>query len=136
MAHPIVTRRVPGPTQRPEIQSETARRSRCGSGESREALVDALVRDASAALGVIDGEALPAGAVGAAELLTLVAGQDTQEGEQGGSLVHDWAQLGSIEYQQSAIGVLGPRIDEYLTGRSIVPIDHRFGRSGVDHRRS
>src|ERR1035441_257205 len=114
MAHPIVTRRVPGPTQRPEIQSETARRSRCGSGESREALVDALVRDASAALGVIDGEALPAGAVGAAELLTLVVALveiladhgGEQGGEQGGSLVHDWAQLGSIEYQQSAIGVL------------------------------
>jgi hypothetical protein len=50
---------------------------------AREALVDALVRDASAALGVIDGETLPAGAVGAAELLALVAGQDTQQGDDG-----------------------------------------------------
>ena len=50
---------------------------------AREALVDALVRDAVAALGVIDGKALPAGALGAADLLALVAGQDTQEGDDG-----------------------------------------------------
>jgi hypothetical protein len=50
---------------------------------AREALVDALVRDASAALGVINGEALPVGAMGAADLLALVAGQDTQEGDDG-----------------------------------------------------
>jgi hypothetical protein len=50
---------------------------------AREALVDALVRDAVAALGVIDGEELPAGAMGAADLLALVAGQDTQEGDDG-----------------------------------------------------
>jgi hypothetical protein len=50
---------------------------------AREALVDALVRDGVAALGVIDGEALPDAAMGAAELLALVAGQDTQEGEDG-----------------------------------------------------
>ena len=37
----------------------------------------------SAALGAIDGEALPAGAVGAAELLALVAGQDVAEGDDG-----------------------------------------------------
>ena len=39
---------------------------------AREALVDALVRDAVAALGAIDGEELPAGAMGAADLLALV----------------------------------------------------------------
>jgi hypothetical protein len=50
---------------------------------AREALVDALVRDAFAALSVIDGQTLPAGALGAAELLALVAGQDTQEGDDG-----------------------------------------------------
>ncbi len=50
---------------------------------AREALVDALVRDALAALGAIDGKALPAGATGAAELLALVAGQDTEEGDDG-----------------------------------------------------
>ena len=50
---------------------------------AREALVDALVRDAFAALGVIDGHTLPAGALGAAELLALVAGQDTQQGDDG-----------------------------------------------------
>ena len=49
----------------------------------REALVDALVRDAVAALGVIDGQTLPAGALGAADLLALVAGQDTQQGDDG-----------------------------------------------------
>ena len=52
-------------------------------GGAREALVDALVRDAKAALGVLDGEALPTGAMGAADLLALVAGQDTQEGDDG-----------------------------------------------------
>jgi len=50
---------------------------------AREALVDALVRDAVAALGVLDGEALPATAVGAADLLALVAGQDVQAGDDG-----------------------------------------------------
>jgi hypothetical protein len=50
---------------------------------AREALVDALVRDASAALGVLDGETLPAGATGAADLLALVAGQDIEEGHDG-----------------------------------------------------
>jgi hypothetical protein len=50
---------------------------------AREALVDALVRDARAALGVLDGEALPAGALAAADLLALVAGQDTKEGDDG-----------------------------------------------------
>jgi hypothetical protein len=48
---------------------------------AREALVDALVRDALAALAVIDGKTLPAGATGAADLLALVAGQDTQAGD-------------------------------------------------------
>ncbi len=50
---------------------------------AREALVDALVRDAHAALGALDGETLPAGAQSAAELLALVAGQDTEEGDDG-----------------------------------------------------
>ena len=51
--------------------------------DAREALVDALVRDAHAALGALDGEVLPAGAAGAADLLALVAGQDTEEGDDG-----------------------------------------------------
>jgi hypothetical protein len=50
---------------------------------AREELVDALVRDALAALGAIDGEALPAGATSAAELLALVAGQDVERGDDG-----------------------------------------------------
>src|ERR1035437_1626595 len=50
---------------------------------AREALVVALARDAVAALGVMDGKALPAGALGAADLLALVAGQDTQEDDDG-----------------------------------------------------
>ena len=41
------------------------------------------VRDAHSALGAIDGEALPALAQGAAELLALVAGQDTEQGDDG-----------------------------------------------------
>jgi hypothetical protein len=50
---------------------------------AREALVDALVRDANAALLVLHGREL-AGALGeAGELLALVAGQDVEQGEDG-----------------------------------------------------
>jgi Transposase DDE domain/Transposase domain (DUF772) len=48
--------------------------------EAREALVDALVRDAKAALAVLDGETLEGAAKDTAELLALVAGQDVEEG--------------------------------------------------------
>ena len=51
--------------------------------DAREALVDALVRDARAALSVIDGEALSGLARDAADLLALVAGQDVAEGDDG-----------------------------------------------------
>jgi IS5 family transposase len=50
---------------------------------AREALVDELVNDAVAALGVLDGHAVPAGAVEAVELLALVAGQDVACGDDG-----------------------------------------------------
>ncbi len=50
---------------------------------AREVLVDALVRDALAALAVLDGEELIGGAREAAELLALVAGQDVEQGEDG-----------------------------------------------------
>ena len=50
---------------------------------AREALVDALVRDANATLAVLHGREL-SGALGeAAELLALVAGQDVEQGEDG-----------------------------------------------------
>lgn len=51
--------------------------------EAREALVDALVRDALAALAVVDGEVLDGAAREAAELLALVAGQDVEQSEDG-----------------------------------------------------
>jgi IS5 family transposase len=51
--------------------------------EAREALVDALVLDARAALMVLDGEDLGPGAQSAAQLLALVAGQDVAEGADG-----------------------------------------------------
>jgi len=51
--------------------------------EARDALVDALVRDALAALAVLDGEELEGAAREAAELLALVAGQDVEEGDDG-----------------------------------------------------
>ncbi|MGH9118227.1 MAG: IS1182 family transposase [Acidimicrobiales bacterium] len=51
--------------------------------EAREQLVDALVRDALAALRVIDGEELDGPAREAAELLALVAGQDVEAGDDG-----------------------------------------------------
>lgn len=50
---------------------------------AREALVDALVTDALAALAVVDGLPLAGRAAEAAELLALVAGQDTARGEDG-----------------------------------------------------
>jgi IS5 family transposase len=45
---------------------------------AREVLVDELVRDALAALSVIDGQTLPITATSAADLLALVAGQDVE----------------------------------------------------------
>ena len=50
---------------------------------AREQLVDELVRDAQAALAAVDGEALAGAAREAAELLALVAGQDTEAGRDG-----------------------------------------------------
>lgn len=51
--------------------------------EAREVLVDALVRDALAALAVVDGEVLIGAVREAAELLALVAGQDVEQGDDG-----------------------------------------------------
>ena len=45
--------------------------------------MDALVKDALAALGVLDGQQLPLPAIEAAGLLALVAGQDVEQGEDG-----------------------------------------------------
>src|SRR5215467_9289050 len=50
---------------------------------AREALVDELVSDALAALGALDGQAVPAAASDAVDLLALVAGQDVEQGEDG-----------------------------------------------------
>jgi hypothetical protein len=50
---------------------------------AREELVDALVRDCLAVLGVLDGRELSTGLAEAAELLALVAGQDVAEGDDG-----------------------------------------------------
>ncbi|ORV97861.1 transposase, partial [Mycobacterium kyorinense] len=50
---------------------------------AREALVDALVRDALAVLAVLDGHELGGPLAEAAELLGLVAGQDVEAGEDG-----------------------------------------------------
>lgn len=51
--------------------------------DARDALVDALVRDASAALAALDGETLEPAAAEAASLLALVAGQDVEAGDDG-----------------------------------------------------
>ena len=50
---------------------------------AREALVDALVRDAHAALAALHGHELAGPVAEAAELLALVAGQDVEAGEDG-----------------------------------------------------
>jgi hypothetical protein len=51
--------------------------------KAREALVDALVRDAQAALGALDGHEVDGSLAEAGELLALVAGQDVEAGEDG-----------------------------------------------------
>ena len=51
--------------------------------KAREALVDALVRDAHAALEALDGHQLDGPLAEAAELLGLVAGQDVEAGDDG-----------------------------------------------------
>jgi DDE family transposase/transposase-like protein DUF772/uncharacterized protein DUF1067 len=51
--------------------------------KAREALVDALVRDAQAALAALDGHQLDGSLGQAGELLGLVAGQDVEAGEDG-----------------------------------------------------
>lgn len=51
--------------------------------DAREALVDALVRDALAALAALDGAELQGAAREAAGLLALVAGQDVEHGDDG-----------------------------------------------------
>jgi hypothetical protein len=50
---------------------------------AREALVDALVRDALGALAALDEETIPEVARPAADLLALVAGQDVEQGDDG-----------------------------------------------------
>ena len=51
--------------------------------KAREALVDALVRDAYAALAVLDGHELDGPLAQAGELLGRVAGQDVAAGQDG-----------------------------------------------------
>ena len=51
--------------------------------KAREALVDALVRDAHAALAALDGHQLDGSLAEVAELLALVAGQDVEEDDDG-----------------------------------------------------
>ena len=51
--------------------------------KAREALVDALVRDARAALAVLDGRELAGPLAEAGELLGLVAGQEVEQGDDG-----------------------------------------------------
>ena len=50
---------------------------------AREALVDALVRDALAVLSVVDAQTLPDKAIEAVNVLALVAGQDVANGDDG-----------------------------------------------------
>jgi hypothetical protein len=51
--------------------------------EAREALVDALVKDAKAALAALEGEQLQGAVAEAVELLAAVAGQDVEQGDEG-----------------------------------------------------
>lgn len=51
--------------------------------QARELLIDALVGDANAALGVLEDKTLVGSVLDAADLLAIVAGQDVEEGEDG-----------------------------------------------------
>jgi hypothetical protein len=51
--------------------------------QAREALIDALAKDAHALLGALDGRELPEGVKKAAALLAAVVGQDLDDGEDG-----------------------------------------------------
>ena len=76
--------RVRGVLERDD-EYATAGKPPCDWDDSaaREALVDALVHDALAVLGVLDGETLIGAARDAADLLAVVAGQDVAEGDDG-----------------------------------------------------
>lgn len=54
--------------------------------DARDQLVDALVRDAHAALGALEGNKLEGPAADAAELLAIVAGQDIEHDDDGGGM--------------------------------------------------
>ena len=57
--------------------------------QAREQHVDELVRDCLAVLGVLEGEELTGAVNDAADLLALVAGQDTEQGDDGIYTMHD-----------------------------------------------
>ena len=45
--------------------------------------------------------------------------------------VEGGAELSSVEDKQAGVGVFGPTVDEGLTSRLVVPVDHGLGRGGV-----
>ena len=110
--------------------------------KAREALVDALVRDAHAALEVLDGHELDGPAATAAELLGLVAGQDVEAGEDG---VFRIARKVARDRLISTVDVQARHghksrartFDGYKTHLNVDPrrrADHQRGRHGGQHR--
>jgi hypothetical protein len=83
---------------------------------AREMLVDALVKDALAALGVLDGQQLPLPAIEAADLLALVAGQDVEQGADGvfQALGRAGQRVGPVEDRCELPGLDEPGEDEQL----------------------
>jgi hypothetical protein len=84
IAGSVLAARVRGVLERDD-EYATAGKPPCDWDDptAREMLVDALVRDAFAALAVLDGEQLTGAVRDAADLLALVAGQDVAAGNDG-----------------------------------------------------
>ena len=52
-------------------------------------------------------------------------------GEQSGGLAQGGAELFALEDHEAGVGVLGPTVDEGVTGGGVVPVDLGLGRAGV-----
>ena len=83
--------------------------------------------------GVLDGEALPTGAMGAAELLALVAGQDTQEGDDGVFRIVQGCGQGPGHLDRRPRGPPRPQVAQPPLRRLQDPSLHRPAVLGLGH---
>jgi Transposase DDE domain len=95
---------------------------------AREALVDALVPDAVAALRVLDGRQLAGPVAEAADLLAVIAGQDVEQGEEGTfpiarKVARDRGDLHCGHPSAARAQVEGADLDGYKTHLGVDPDD-------------